>query len=243
MRNKKKRRIVLIIILIIIAAVIGRLAAKVNNTYEATADAQRYIVDPADGITAELDDKNIIFTPENPRAGFILYPGALVQTEAYAPLMEQLAENGIKTVICGMPHYLAFLDANGAKDIEEKYPEITNWYIGGHSLGGAMAAMYANRHPDDYNGLILLASYTPDDLTDDDIDVLLVRGSEDKIMKMDRYQESLSRLPSDYKEVVIEGGCHGFFGDYGMQDGDGEPTITVDEQTQITLEEIVNFIK
>ena len=43
-----------------------------------------------------------------------------------------------------------------------------------------------------------------------------------------------SKLPPDTRYVVIDGGIHSFFGDYGLQSGDGTPSITRDEaQAQI----------
>jgi pimeloyl-ACP methyl ester carboxylesterase len=184
-----------------------------------------------------------VFEPEDPVAGFIFYPGGLVQTEAYAPLMEQLAEQGIFGVLVEMPYYLAMFDANGARGIQDEYPQIKDWYIGGHSLGGAMACLYADRHQSEYEGLILLAAYSTKDLTDDPaMNVLSIRGSEDKVINMENYEKNLSNLPEDFEEVIIDGCCHGYFGDYGMQSGDGTPTITVEEQTKLTVDEIAAFI-
>lgn len=39
-----------------------------------------------------------------------------------------------------MPFKLAILNRKGANDILDRYNYIDNWYIGGHSLGGVMAA-------------------------------------------------------------------------------------------------------
>lgn len=54
----------------------------------------------------------------------------------------------------------------------------------------------------------------------------------------------LSNLPSApaFKEYVIEGGCHAYFGMYGSHEGDGTPTITAIEQIMITSEQIAEFI-
>ena len=46
---------------------------------------------------------------------------------------------------------------------------------------------------------------------------------------------------TDFNEVIIECGCHSYFGMYGAQDGDGVPTITVEEQLSITAKEIMKF--
>ena len=87
-----------------------------------------------------------------------------------------------------------------------------------------------------------MAAYSTKDLSQSDLDVLLIRGSNDQVLNMEKYEENLSNLPDDYTEVVIEGGCHGYFGDYGMQAGDGTPTITVEEQTKETVDAILNEV-
>ncbi|MBE5916401.1 MAG: alpha/beta hydrolase [Pseudobutyrivibrio ruminis] len=243
MNNKNKKRIVVIIVFAIIVFAVFGFFNYVDDYYKATDRAWSYINEPAEGVTVSYVDNTIVFEPEEPVAGFIFYPGGLVETEAYAPLMEQLAEQGIFGVVVEMPYYLAMLDANGARGIQAKYPEIEDWYIGGHSLGGAMACLYANRHQSEYEGLILLAAYSTKDLSDEpEMDTLLVRGSEDQVLNIEKYNKYLSNLPKDYQEVVIDGGCHGYFGDYGMQAGDGEPAVTVEEQTYITVDKIVEFI-
>ena len=214
-----------------------------QTAYKATDRAKEYITNPAEGITVTDKTRYIEFTPENPKAGFIFYPGGLVEPDAYAPLMERLAEQGVKCFIVRMPHYMAFLDANGARGIKAKYPEIDNWYLGGHSLGGAMVSLYASRHSDEYDGVVFLASYTTKDMSSDDINAILIRGDQDGVLNMKKYNEGIKNLPEGYEEVVIPGGCHAYFGDYGPQRGDGQPTITVEEQTEITVEKLVDFME
>ena len=242
--KRKKLRITGIIVLVLIVAIVVKFYSYVNNYYQAADRAMEYINNPAEGVTVEYVDNTIVFEPENPVAGFIFYPGGLVESEAYAPLMEQLAEQDIMCIIVEMPYYLAMFDANGARGIQAKYPQIDEWYLGGHSLGGAMASLYADRHQSEYEGLILLAAYSTKDLTDEPaMNVLSIRGSEDGVLNMEKYNENLANLPADYEEVIIQGGCHGYFGDYGMQSGDGEPTITVEEQTEATVEAIGEFVE
>ena len=244
MRIKRTGRFATAILLVaIIILGINRFYSIVDDYYRATDRALSYIEAPAAGVTVEYQDNLIIFEPDSPKAGFIFYPGGLVETEAYAPLLEQLAENGIFCVAVEMPFYLAMFDANGANGIQREYPDIDEWYVGGHSLGGAMASLYANRHQDEYDGLILLAAYSIRNLADEPpLNVLSIRASEDGVLNMDKYEKYLTNLPADFKEVVIEGGCHGYFGDYGMQSGDGTPTISVEEQTKETVEAVVEFV-
>ncbi|MBQ8490560.1 MAG: alpha/beta hydrolase [Pseudobutyrivibrio sp.] len=245
MKNKKTRRIVIgVVLVVLVVFIVSKFYSYVDNYYRATDEAWTFINEPAEGVEVEYVDNTILFRPENPVAGFIFYPGGLVETEAYAPLMESLAEQGIFGVVVKMPYYLAMFDANGARGIQAKYPEITDWYIGGHSLGGAMACLYADRHQSEYEGLILLAAYSTKDLTDEPaVATISIRGSEDGVLNMEKYEECKANLPSDFEEVVIEGGCHGYFGDYGMQTGDGEPSISVQQQTSETVDAIVDFVE
>ena len=152
------------------------------------------------------------------------------------------AENGILCALVRMPGNLAVLDANAAYGLQQEHPEVTTWYIAGHSLGGAMAAGYAAAHDEDYDGLILLAAYSTKDLTGTALRVLSVYGSEDGVMNQESYEKNRANLPADTTEVVLDGGCHAQFGSYGPQNGDGIPTISGEEQVRQTAEAIAAFV-
>lgn len=184
---------------------------------------------------------NLIFEPEPEPAstGLIFYPGGKVEHTAYIPLMKSLTSEGVFCVLVEMPFRLAVLDMDAAEEIPEQYPEIENWYIGGHSLGGSMAATYLEEHADEYDGLLLLGSYSTADLSQTDLSVLSVLGSEDMVLNSENYESNKANLPRDFTEVEIEGGCHSYFGMYGDQEGDGVPTITREEQIARTVDAIV----
>ena len=105
-----------------------------------------------------------------------------------------------------------------------------------------MAASYLEKHTDEYEGLILLGSYSTADLSDDELEVLSIYGSEDQVLNREKYNDNISNLPKDFKEIVIEGGCHAYFGMYGAQDGDGAPSISNAEQILQTAEYIAQMI-
>ena len=174
--------------------------------------------------------------------GFVFYPGGKVECEAYAPLMARLAERGITCVLLKMPANLAVLNINAARGIQDVIPGIDSWYIGGHSLGGSTAGKYLKRSGDEYEGIILLGSYLADNLSNTNVRALVIYGSKDGIMDMDRFEKSDKYLPKITTKVVIEGGCHSNFGSYGMQKGDGAPEITKEEQYEQTVNEIVRFM-
>lgn len=238
--DKRKRKIFIIIIsvLLIIAILVGACAIYVADYYRADNEAIGAFL-PQGTTWKEEPDGTIVFEPKGATKGFIFYPGGKVEYTAYIPLMQECAEKGILCVLVEMPCNLAVLDINAADGIQNEYPEIEEWYIGGHSLGGSMAASYLADNTDDYEGLILLGSYSTADLSDTDISVLSVFGSEDKVMNREKYEDNKLNLPRNFTEVVIDGGCHAYFGMYGTQDGDGTPSITNEEQIRLTVENIV----
>jgi dienelactone hydrolase len=187
----------------------------------------------------ELSRRVLVFEPDEPSAGFIFYPGGKVEYTAYIPLMSALAEEGILCILIKMPCNLAVLDMNAAKGLTEKYPDIDDWYIGGHSLGGSMAASYASKNSPEIDGLILLGSYSTAKLS---IPVLSVYGSEDGVMNREKYAKYKPNIELALTENIIEGGNHALFGSYGTQKGDGMPTISDKEQLNLTVQIIIEFI-
>lgn len=244
MVQKKKRRLkrILIVVAVIIIVFLIGCGVYVSDYYHADTDAFQAL-ESDDQITVQHPEKNLIsFEPENATTGLIFYPGGKVETESYAPLMRACAEKGILCVLVEMPFHLAVFDVNAAEGIQELYPEIENWYIGGHSLGGSMAASYLGKHATDYEGLVLLASYSTADLSGTELDVLSIYGSEDGVLNMESYEKYKENLPDTLTEQIIDGGCHAYFGNYGAQDGDGTPEITRKEQTEITVSQIVDLM-
>ena len=190
-----------------------------------------------------LEDGTIVYVSEKADTGLIFYSGGKVEYTAYEPLMKALASEGIMSVLVEMPFHLAVFDVNAADGIHEQYPDITKWYIGGHSLGGSMAAVYLGNHDSDYEGLILLGSYSTEDLSQTSLKVLSVYGSEDKVLNTEKYVENKSNLPTDFTEVVLDGGCHAYFGMYGAQEGDGTPSISNEEQISLTVDAVMEFVE
>lgn len=240
---KNKKRVVwtaaiggLVAVLMIFSAV------YLSDYYHTDTEAAENFKITADVTEKELSEGVVAFVPEEAAAGFIFYPGGKVEHTAYEPLARALAEKGIATVIIKMPFNLAVFDINAAKGITEKLPDIEKWYIGGHSLGGSMAASYLSKNTDEFEGLILLAAYSTADFSGTDEKVFSIYGSEDGVLNREKYDEYESNLPDGYTEYIIEGGCHAGFGMYGAQKGDGKPSLASEEQIRITGEEIYKFV-
>lgn len=174
--------------------------------------------------------------------GVIFYPGAKVDPAAYVPLAQKLADEGFYCIIAKMPFNLAFFGINSADAIIAENPE-TTWWIAGHSLGGAMAAQYAANHADNLEGIALLAAYAASDLSSTDLEALVIYGSEDGVLDRENLMANESNLPANSRTIVIEGGSHAGFGNYGPQEGDGEAAISADDQQQQTAEAISGAVK
>jgi pimeloyl-ACP methyl ester carboxylesterase len=181
-------------------------------------------------------------TGSQPDTGLILYPGGRVDYRSYAPLAREIARQGYTVVIVPMPFNLAVFSAGRASDVMAAHPEVQRWAIGGHSLGGAMAANYAYNHPDAVSGLALLAAYPAgnNSLADRKLDVLSIYGTHDGAVS--KLEASKSLLPQGTEWVAVEGGNHAGFGWYGPQPGDGVATISREEQQAQTTEAIVALL-
>lgn len=188
------------------------------------------------------DNGDLIWEPEHAAAGLIFYPGGKVEHTAYIPLMEALASENILCVIAEMPFHLAVFDVDAASDIRDAFPQIESWYIGGHSLGGSMAAAYLADCADSFEGLILLGSYSTADLSATELTVLSIYGSEDLVINREKYQQCRQNLPENFQEIVIDGGCHAYFGMYGLQSGDGAPTVANEAQIILTADAITAVV-
>ena len=194
----------------------------------------------SDSIVEVEDDEWLVFRPAagEPSTGLIIYPGGRVDPAAYAPLARDIAAEGHLVVIVPMPLNMAFLGANRALEVMEAFPEISSWAVGGHSLGGAMAANFADGNPDLVKGLALWAAYPAqsDDLSDQDLKVTSVYGTNDGLATLDDIRDSEALLPPDTRWVAIEGGNHSQFGWFGFQSGDNPAEISrEDQQAQVVL--------
>jgi hypothetical protein len=189
----------------------------------------------------------LVFAPADHEAttGLILYPGGRVQAEAYAPVAHELAAEGFLVVIVPMPLNLAIFDINAADRVLAAYPSIQLWAIGGHSLGGAMAASYVKAHPYAVEGLVLWASYpqASDSLADQtDLAVTLIYGTRDGLATPEEIEAAKPYLPPSTQYVSIEGGNHANFASYGDQPGDLSAEIPRESQQQQVVEATGNLL-
>jgi DHA1 family tetracycline resistance protein-like MFS transporter len=180
-----------------------------------------------------------------PTVGLVLYPGARADARAYAPIARSIASEGYQVVVVPMPLNMAIFNPGAASRVMATYPGIEHWVIGGHSLGGAMAASFARNHSDTVDGLVVWAPYyllgCPD-LFDRDLEVVTVYGTLDGLISTTRIDASRPYLPADARWIAIEGGNHAQFSWYGGQTGDNPATISREVQQQQAISATLSLL-
>jgi hypothetical protein len=221
------RRIARWTALVVAALVLLGLAAGVVWT-QLGPDPTPEAVTVARAADVQTSDR-LVFVPDGGPSdvGVVLYPGARVDATAYAPVARQLSRrSGALVAVVDPPLDVALLDRNAAADVIADHPAIDRWVVGGHSLGGVAAAMFAAADAD-VGGLALWAAY-PADGTDlpDDLPTLVLTGTRDEILDRDAFAAARPRLPEGTDVVALQGVNHAQFGAYGPQRGDGEATTS-----------------
>ena len=216
-----------------------------------------------------VNNDGMVFVPKDQdyRAAIVFYPGGKVEYTAYASLMCKLSSRGFVCFLTRMPENIALL---GVDLVDKLMPEEAvvqklagiemDWYMAGHSLGGTAASKYISGIFDEkalgdekevgsapggwgqFKGIIFCGSYPSYDLKDKPIRMLSILGSNDSVLNRNSYEESKTFWPEDTTEYVIDGGNHSYFGCYGLQNGDGIPKITNEEQLDITADVIDKWI-
>ncbi len=224
--RQRARRVLLccgaLILLLCLAA-----ALYVSDYYHAAPEALAALESDA-AVTVSKTGTGWLFDGPSADRALIFYPGGKVEETAYAPFLRLLAERGIDVYLVRMPARLAFLGINRAEAVMAEN-SCAHWYIGGHSLGGAAAAIYASAHGESLDGLILCAAY-PTKPLDPALTELLLYGSEDGVLDREKLEEGRAFSTDRCLELVLKGGNHAGFGCYGPQKGDGEASLSPEEQ-------------
>ncbi len=191
----------------------------------------------------------ITFSPtgQAPTEGFLYIPGGTVDPRAYAVAARQIAAAGYFVAIIPFAGGIAIADPFRPTGIIASHPEIEHWAIGGHSLGGVTAALYADVDPlGKIDALAIFAGYPPanNDLSDDpDLRVYSLLGTEDDNMDMVEWTAAKARLPANTYYGIINGGNHEQFGYYTGQLDDGAPLISRKQQHDIYVGATIHMLR
>lgn len=238
-KTKFFKKLIWIIPAVMVGTVIIGFYIYTADYYHAEYEAYEALISD-EKVTVEETDYGWFFDGYSEDELFVFYPGGKVEAAAYAPFMRTLADKGIDVCLVKMPFNLAVFGKDKAGSILEKYGYESCW-VGGHSLGGVMAASFAADNRDSVNGVILCASYPNEPLPEGLIEIT-VYGSEDKVLEDGVIEEAKQYAPSESYIYEIRGGNHGNFGNYGEQAGDGKALLTWEEQQNEAVEFIVNSV-
>jgi hypothetical protein len=229
-RRPRRRTVVLAIVGVLVAVLVGGLILFFRPQ-PLLPEATAALASTA-AVTYTEDDAGLTFTSTaGPvSTGLILYPGAKVPAEGYAPTAQAIAGQGYLVVVVPMPLNFAIFDVGAADHVIAAHPEIARWAIGGHSLGGAMAAQYAADHVGAIDGLALCGAYSAADLSAGSLLVSSVYGSLDAASAKIEDPATKALLPAATAYDRIEGGNHEQCGWYTGQPNDPPATISRQEQ-------------
>lgn len=240
----RRRYKVLIVVLIVILAVF--LGFVIWAETPPAPMQQAYDALQSDANITVFQGQWTVFQPTtaNYTTGFIFYPGGRINPISYAPYTHQIAAEGYLVVIVPMPLNLAVFGVNSANNVIAAYPNVTHWAIGGHSLGGTMAAQYIQDNPGKVQGLALWTAYPPSgvNLSGSNISAVTIHGTNDGLVSNQQITDSLKQLPPDTVRVDIDGGNHAQFGWYGAQSDDNPASISREQQQNITVNATVQML-
>ena len=227
---KKRLRVILISFLALLVVLGGGFLVYASDYYRADETANAVLQNEA----VQVKEGLILLMPEGTAdTALIFYPGAKVEYTAYLPILEKLRQNGIASVLMKMPFNMAIFSVDAADRAFKELNGISSWFIGGHSMGGAMASSYFAGHQDRVKGLVLLGAYIYGDVAPED--ALTVYGTLNAgLEKNINYTENV---------VIIQGGNHAQFGNYGEQKGDPAAAISWQEQQDAAVQAILEFIR
>ncbi|ADJ16108.1 alpha/beta hydrolase [Halalkalicoccus jeotgali] len=238
-RGLARATVVTLAMLLVAAALVGLVYAE--TPYTPDEDPERLVPD----VEVSETDAGYVLSDgpvTDDAVGVIFYPGARVAPESYLPHLAPLvAERDVIVIVPEMPLNFAVFDTGAADEAMVANPHIERWYVGGHSLGGAMACEYADGER--VEGLVLFASYCASDLSDGEISGLSVLGTADSVIDAERERDSRVNLPPNTEVVEIEGMNHAQFGAYGPQRGDNPPEITDEEARERLSTVLIDWVE
>lgn len=228
-----------VLALCVLAVIALAIWAKSGVMHAESEAWQSVLADPA--ITVEDHADAVVLHPAEKTTtsiGLVFYPGAKVDAEAYARRLSGIVAEGSATVVIVKPWLrLAIVDPRGLSTFTDYSPGTESWMVGGHSMGGVRACSAA----DNVDALVLFGSYCAADLSDDQLPVLSLAGSEDGLSTPKKVADAREKLPASATMVEISGASHSSFGDYGAQKGDGSLHIGDEQMNTTVTTELLDF--
>ncbi len=244
--------------ILVIAGIVVGLAAVIYVNYAfftgqfmGLSDEVKHALESNDQVEVELLERGswLAFHPVSGDAerGLILFPEGRMEFRNYAPVGQQIAEEGFQVVLLSRRldrEYDREKEQTRIDAVIDSYPEITSWVVGAHTWGGIVAVDYALEHPERVDGVVLWAVRMAEsgDLSTTDLPVLYVYGTLDD-ENVDLVTGSEPYLPGNTVWVPVEGGNRVGFGGFGPMAADVGATISITEQQSRAIEATVAFLK
>lgn len=239
-RGKRIAVVIISVLLALTAVCVAALFIYTSDYYRSEVSIENFAENTS--YTVEEFSQGIIVDGVGTEDAVIFYPGAKVEYTSYLPLCTKLAEQGVDCFVVEMPFHLAVLGMNKAGKIMEDY-SYENWYLAGHSLGGAFGANYVADHVEEFAGLIMLAAYPTKPLISEDLKVISIYGNKDMVLNKESVDAGKEFVPEHYTEIGLGGANHAGFANYGPQEGDGEATMDREKQQDMTVQYIMKMIQ
>lgn len=241
---RRARRIVVGVAVVVLLAVIAFLVYA--NMVMAGERAAAIMVWQNPAVSVTSTEHSVVMKPTGAasQTGLVFIPGAKVDPYAYMYKLSGIVESSGVTVVITKPTLnLAFFDQRPLSLFEDDAPDVSRWFVGGHSLGGVRACQLADPGTagSEVAGIVLFGSYCANDLSGSTLEVLSIGGSDDGLSTPQKIADAAIRLPQNANLVQVEGLNHGGFGDYGVQPGDGVATLT-SEQERSAITELLQSV-
>ena len=244
---------VLIVTVGIAAAVVvllyGYLTWSADKNRARPTEVAMAALEPSADVSVEQQDDWLVMRPQNqtPTTGLIVYPGAYCDIRGYAPVLRAVAEAGYLVIGVSMPFDFAIFAPGSADDVREAFPEIDRWVIAGHSMGGAMAGVYAEQNQDNLAGLILWDAYPPESnsLADSSLPVMHIHRATLEGAPPEKFEVMRGLFPADSVWVPVPGGLHLYYGSFngGAYDEQWSPKISEQEQLDMVAAATLEGLK
>jgi pimeloyl-ACP methyl ester carboxylesterase len=230
--RKFLRRALIGLVVLVLLTLVGTWAFGLKRHADAAPEALAAAVTDAD-VSYEAG-RYLVLRPRRvpERMGVIVYPGAYVDARGYLKTLRPIAAAGYRVIVVPMPMEAAYLGVDRALDVQSANPDLRRWALVGHSLGGAMAGLFASRHVEALDGLVIWDSFPAGDLAQYPKPVWHIHRATPDGAPPALFAKRRALFPQSSHWVPIRGGVHLYFGSFsgGGYKEDWPPSISRDEE-------------
>jgi len=238
---KKALKIIGIVVALVAVGMYAYLSITTVRNNAAPAAAALAAMESDERVTVEYDEY-LALTPagSTPKTGIVFYAGAYCDIRGYTPVWKEIAAQGYLVVSPKLPFDFAIFAPNAADEVRAAHPEIEQWIIAGHSMGGAMAGVYADNNRDNLAGAIVFDSYPPgsNSLADADLPILLFERARADGSRSQKFIDNANLYPESAELTLIPGAQHMYYGSFdgGAYQEEWEPDIKRDAMQKIVVD-------